>query len=176
MSQCGRTIAYGIARYGLGDTLLQAAETLCWYDYFEFLAEWRENLRNVIQHDPKGYIGRKCTRLATSISDAFPSRKILTAYVAPVTSWSQNHESRIPSVSLRQADIQKLAAICDHRFGWGHTVLDRFSTCIWEGAMIRMLCQVSKNVTLNPVGVLTILLRPPTKLTGFHPRAYRECA
>jgi Holliday junction resolvase YEN1 len=157
--RCGRNIAYGVARYGLGDTLLQAAETMHQCDLIEFLFGWREDLRDVLRHDPKGYIGHKCMSLATSITDTFPSTEILVAYVAPLTSWFVDHMSSIPPILFRQADITKLAAICDRQFGWGNTVPDRFSTCIWEGAIIRMLCQVSGYMLPYPVRILTTLSR-----------------
>jgi hypothetical protein len=139
LANCGPTIAYGVARYGLGDTLFDAAKGPASH-LDEFLVRWRQQLLSVLRDDPKGHIGHKCATLAASLPLAFPDPAVLAAYVRPLTN---NNGSSVPAIESRQPNLTALVSICDHRFGWGVTTHSRFKGVIWEGAVLRGLCKVS---------------------------------
>src|SRR5271170_6918262 len=91
LRNCGPLIAHGLARYGLGDALIEAAESLSPHELNIYLVQWREALCTVLRTDSEGYIGRRCVTLARSVPDAFPDPAVLCAYVMPLTSWSMGH-------------------------------------------------------------------------------------
>lgn len=81
-------IAYGAARYGLGDSLLTAARRSSPQDLVQFLVGWREELKTALGLDRRGLIGRKCKRLASKITLDFPNVETPLMYAKPVTTWS----------------------------------------------------------------------------------------
>lgn len=132
--------------YPLSERLVQAVENLSAKEFKEFLVGWREELKLVLQTDPLGFIGHKCEAAAKEIDSHFPSRDILLAYVNPITSWSASVATvaTIPSLRLRQPDLEGLASFCFRRFDWSPTVIhEKFESVVWPGATLRMLCQVS---------------------------------
>jgi hypothetical protein len=142
---CGIRIAYGVSRYGLGDTLLNAARHHSGEELTEFLVEWREELVSVLRHDPKKLIGRKNNVVADAVTDAFPNREVLQLYANPITSWThpRSGAALIPAVTFDLPDLKKLASFCYLRFGWsGSDVHEYFESKIWEGVCMAMLCQV----------------------------------
>jgi len=62
------TAYYRLAKYGLGNELMHAAQTLSLSDFETFLMTWREDLRTVLEHDPEGYLGQKCSAMARAVS------------------------------------------------------------------------------------------------------------
>ena len=58
MAGCGTVIAQKLAQYGLGDSLLAAAETSTPEELTAFLLTWREDLRTVLRMDPVGHLGQ----------------------------------------------------------------------------------------------------------------------
>jgi len=140
-----------VARHGVGDALLQAAQEFPAHALRAFLVQWRECLREVLQTDPKGYIGHRCPALAGSVTDAFPDLTILSAYATPLTSWSGGLVPQIPDITLKEPNLTELASFCERRFGWGCTVHDRFKSVIWEGAVLRKLCKVRSPVSWDEI-------------------------
>lgn len=86
---CGVNTAHRIARYGLGDSLLAMVHRHSDADLVLALNDWRDELRDVLRHDPQRHIGLKHKALADAVTDTFPSHKILLAYAKPLTSWSR---------------------------------------------------------------------------------------
>lgn len=132
--------------YPFSDRLIEAVETMPPNEFEEFLAGWREELDTILRTDPLGFIGHKCKAAAREIHSQFPCRDILLAYVQLLTSWSPNFASvvTIPSLHLRQPNLEGLASFCFRRFEWSPADLHaKFEKFIWPGVTLRMLCQVS---------------------------------
>lgn len=145
---CGTKTAYGLARYGLGDTLLDAARNENQMNLEKFLVGWRKTLCARLREDPDGYLGHKYPSIAREITDSFPDLKVLRAYTHPVTSWSlasiRGGGVKIPSINLQQADLSGLASFCMRRLEWSpKQIHSSFKSLIWEGFCIRMLIRVS---------------------------------
>jgi len=143
------TIAHKLSKYSLGDRLLDAAKTHSPSGLEAFLITWRADLRSILQNDPDGHIGQKCGAVARAVSDTFPDPNIVRAYVMPLTSWSDGADGpKLPPAG--HLDLAKLATFCEQSFGWGTPsgIIKKFSNLIWEGACLRMLCEVC--TTLNP--------------------------
>jgi hypothetical protein len=145
---CGINIAYGLAKYGLGDSLLRAAKMH--YDdaaaLASFLVDWRVELQTLLRTDPDGHIGRQCKSVADNIRETFPLPHVVLAYTHPLTSWSHGGygAATIPSIPLQEPDVRGLASFCKRRFGWSpETVHAKFESVVWEGACLRMLGQVN---------------------------------
>ena len=85
---CGIKLAYGVSRYGLGDSLLHAARSASDKELANFLIGWRRELTQILRHDPKGLIGRKNCVVANAVTDGFPDLTVVRNYTNPVTSWS----------------------------------------------------------------------------------------
>ena len=144
---CGSKVAYGLAKYGLGDSLLDAAKMH--HDdeakLADFLNDWREELRTLLHTDPDGYIGRRSTSIAKNIHNNFPIPQVILAYTHPLTSWSRGGSgvAAVPPIHLREPDIHGLALFCTRHFGWDpNTLHAKFKSVVWEGACVKMLGQV----------------------------------
>ena len=143
---CGIKAAYGAARYGLGDSLLDATREQSAEGLDCFLVNWRAELRRALCDDPDRLIGHKCKVAADNIPDMFPDRKILQMYTDPTTSSSPEgaDAATVLAIVPCQPDLSALASFCFCRFGWSPKVVhEKFEALIWEGAYLRMLSQVS---------------------------------
>lgn len=131
--------------YSLSERLIHAVENLSAREFSKFLVGWREELEHILRTDPSGFIGHKCKAAATKLDAHFPNREVLLGYLKPITSWSANVASvaTIPTLCLRQPDLEGLASFCFRRFEWSPAVIhEKFESLIWPGATLRMLCQV----------------------------------
>ena len=146
LNGCGMGTAHALARCGFGEELVNAFKDLPDASFAEYLVQWRDALRAELCTNSRGYLPRKQVRLANSVSDAFPSLKVLRAYVEPVTSES---EARLSGVSPPVLQVQwkyehslaALARFCEEKFEWGTTQIipKRFRSLLWHGSVIRVL-------------------------------------
>ena len=93
-----------------------------------------------------GLAPRKSPTLAQRISENFPRLDVLRCYTHPITSESQEAGARgLNSLWKKQADVAKIAHVCEMYFEWGveETVIKRFRSFLWPGAVFRELLQIA---------------------------------
>ncbi|KAJ7151699.1 PIN domain-like protein, partial [Mycena filopes] len=142
MTGCGPGIAKGLVRYGFGRSLYEAAKNLPRSALPAFLHNWRNEIRYELRTDSKGYIGSKRRALASALPDAFPDIDILLSYTNPLTSESAGRaRDNLKLTWGKEPDLGKLAATCEFYFEWGYrdSIIKRFKTVIWPGAVLRIL-------------------------------------
>ncbi|KAH9976625.1 hypothetical protein BGW80DRAFT_1558455 [Lactifluus volemus] len=86
LSRCGTGIAHGLAKSGLGDQLLEAAQSLTRAELADFLATWRQALRDELRTNSRGHLGSKKPSLAKAVPDSFPDVDVLLSYTNPIIS------------------------------------------------------------------------------------------
>lgn len=143
LSRCGPGIAHGLAKCGLGDELLEAAQSLTRDELPEFLARWRESLRNELRTNSRGHLGSKKPSLAKVVPDSFPDIDVLLSYTNPITSATDAGARRThtPPRWDCEPDLGKLAHVCELHFEWGlkDTIIKRFRTVLWPTMVLRAL-------------------------------------
>ncbi|KAI9512138.1 hypothetical protein F5148DRAFT_1280054 [Russula earlei] len=143
LSRCGPGIAHGLAKCGLGDELLEAAQSLSRADLVEFLTKWREALRNELRTNSRGHVGSKRPSLAKAVPDSFPDVDVLLSYANPITSATDAGARRThaPPKWEREPDLAKIAHLCELHFEWGlkDIIMKRFRTVLWPSIVLRFL-------------------------------------
>ncbi|TCD62246.1 hypothetical protein EIP91_007142 [Steccherinum ochraceum] len=141
LTGCGVTIAHGLAKCGFGDSLYQAALTMDKSGLERFLEEWREDVRQELKTNSKGFLGRKNPSLAKNMPDDFPDVDILMSYVKPITSERKGGFNPARFNWQKEPDLGKIAGICELYFEWGvkEIIVKRFRTVIWPSAVLRIL-------------------------------------
>ena len=141
LAGCGVTIAHGLAKCGFGDSLLKAARTMDKKQLEGFLAGWREQVREELKSNSKGFIGRKNPSLAKSMPNDFPDVDIVLSYTAPITSETKGGIDPSRFNWTKEPDIGKIAGICELYFEWGvkDVIIKRFRTVIWPSVVLRVL-------------------------------------
>ncbi|KLO05933.1 PIN domain-like protein, partial [Schizopora paradoxa] len=116
LSDCGISTAIAVAKYGLGDVLVQANLS----DSPNTFDGWRRALREILSNDSKGYVGLKRRHLASHVPDGFPSPDVVNLYVSPATTaFPTLTISSIPAAM----DVRELAFLCEHRFSFGRDIM-----------------------------------------------------
>lgn len=166
LKDCGIETARGLARYGVGDKLLDAAQNMSEHQLTLYLVEWRRWVCNLVLQDPDGYIGAKYSSVARNLSDEFPNRTVLSNYTHPITSkqlWaSGSHDELQISAPLTTANLGSLAGFCLKQFEWSpKQIHDKFKSLLWEGCCLRMLVNVSVPYMLRKSFSLTSLCSEP---------------
>ncbi|KAI0297015.1 hypothetical protein B0F90DRAFT_1912851 [Multifurca ochricompacta] len=143
LSRCGSGIAHGLAKCGLGDELLEAAQTLTRDELPEFLTTWREALRNELRTNSRGHLGSKKRSLANAVPDSFPDLDVLRSYTNPITSKTDAGARRThtPPKWEREPDLAKIAHLCELHFEWGlkDVIIKRFRNVLWPSIVLRAL-------------------------------------
>jgi Holliday junction resolvase YEN1 len=143
LPRCGPGIAHGLAKSGLGDELLEAAQSLTRAELSEFLTSWREALRNELRTNSRKHLGSKKPSLAKTIPDSFPDIDILLSYTNPITSATDAGARRThtPPEWNREPNLAKLAHVCELHFEWGlkDIIIKRFRTVLWPSIVLRAL-------------------------------------
>ena len=143
LPRCGPGIAHGLAKCGLGDELLEAAQSLTRDELPEFLTRWREGLRNELRTNSRGHLGSKKPSLAKIVPDSFPDIDVLLSYTNPITSATDAGARRThtPPRWDREPDLGKLASVCELHFEWGlkDIIIKRFRTVLWPSIVLRAL-------------------------------------
>lgn len=144
---CGIHIAHGLARYGFGDSLLQAAMSLDDKSLRSFLTTWRNGIRTELSYDSRGLLQRRYNSLAQRIPDTFPSLSVLQLYTHPLTSWSPRFEGNLPRTShwLPQVvRVHDLTVFCQTYFTWSSAdCAKKFNDHLWQGMVVQMFSFVS---------------------------------
>ena len=102
---------------------------------------------------------RKSPAVARRITEDFPRLDVLHCYTHPITSESEGTGTRgLDSLWKKQADVAKIAHVCELYFEWGveKTVIKRFRSFLWPGAVLRNLLQTAlEKDSRNGKGVVT---------------------
>jgi hypothetical protein len=143
LSRCGMGTAHGLAKCGFGDELLEATQSLTRAELPEFLARWREGLRNELRTNSRGHLGSKKPSLAKVIPDSFPDIDVLLLYTNPITSATDAGARRThtPPRWDREPDLAKIGHLCELHFEWGlkDIIIKRFRTVLWPSIVLRAL-------------------------------------
>lgn len=142
---CGPETAHGLALCGYGDDLLSAAEVMNDDDLSDFLCGWRERIRQELRSNESGYLPRKGTRIASDLTNYFPSVDLVRCYTHPVT--SETHPPVIPTLLnwTSTIDVGGLARICERSFEWGYkdSIISTFQSSLHPPLAIRILQQAA---------------------------------
>ena len=164
LSRCGTGIAHGLAKCGLGDELLEAAQSLTRDELPEFLTRWRESLCNELRTNSCGHLGSKKPSLAKVIPDSFPDIDVLLSYTNPITSATDAGARRThtPPRWDREPDLGKIAYVCELHFEWGlkDAIIKRFRTVLWPSIVLRALRRSALEADMNAAS------GPPSTPTG----------
>jgi hypothetical protein len=112
-----------------------------------FLPAWRDELRQELRTDSRGFIGRKCIALAKNVSDDFPDVDILLCYTNPLTSeLAPRGRNKDAIVWDREPSPAEIAAVCEQFFEWGYRekMLYRFRSILWPA----LVCRILRRATL----------------------------
>jgi Holliday junction resolvase YEN1 len=152
LAGCGPSIAYGLAKAGLGDTLLTALDTLGRADLEAFLPGWREQVRYELLTNSSQCLAHRHPTLALHLTAAFPDMEVLDCYQHPITSrntFSSDVNAAVTALmeswKPREPVINNIARFCKDHFGWkdAGTLLKKFQKALWPGVLVRMFCTVS---------------------------------
>ena len=134
-----------LARYGLGDTLLQAATTLPILEFvMTFCVKWCDEVCQTLTLDPLGILQRKYRELAHTIqmTTDFLNPFSIASYLGPLTSWSNDQPSFDGIMTSHQPDVMTIARFCVQHFSWPvETLLDKMRS-VWTAVAIQLFCQV----------------------------------
>jgi len=163
LAGCGIVIAHKLTKYGLGDSLLLAAETSEPVQLNSFLKTWREDLRTVLSTDPAGHLGQRCVAVANAVTANFPDPRIIELYAHPKTTSSEGGPGP-PALHPTEFDIPKLVSICEHHFGWNDA--SKIMSHLWEAVCLHTLHQVCD---LRSVGshFHSMIIAPPAGIFDF---------
>jgi Holliday junction resolvase Gen1 C-terminal domain len=162
LSRCGPGIAHGLAKCGLGDELLEAAQSLTRAELTDFLTTWRQALRDELRTNSRGHLGSKKPSLAKAVPDSFPDVDILLSYTNPIISATDAGARRThtPPRWEREPDLAKIAHVCELHFEWGlrDVIIKRFRTVLWPSIVLRAL----RRSTLEAAAAATVAVLPST--------------
>ena len=91
-----------------------------------FHVKWQKQLCEVLERDPQGHLGQTYYELAHVIDKEcteFPNPAVLTAYVLPLTSWSDGGQPPVSMVMSRQPNLVALAAFSSGYLGWSAEII-----------------------------------------------------
>ncbi|TFY79691.1 hypothetical protein EWM64_g4321 [Hericium alpestre] len=134
----GPGIAYGLARCGFGDRLLEIVDLRAQED--TRLAQWREDVHLELRTNSRGFLPKRCPSCVLPAN--FPPRDILEFYIYPVTSAQISRQGGGAIRDTGDMSLARLAAFCETHFGeWGHAsaIIKRFRDLIWEAAVMHIL-------------------------------------
>ncbi|PIL35718.1 hypothetical protein GSI_02470 [Ganoderma sinense ZZ0214-1] len=139
---CGIKTALGLARYGLGTSLLsQAWDAVYTGDGYRLpLDEWRDSLRYYLHHDPDGYVGRQNVVLAASVADDFPDIDVVMAHVRPLTTGGDCIPLDAEFGRSARFRVARIGQLCDKFFSWdAKKMADKMVKSVWPGVVMRLL-------------------------------------
>ncbi|KAH9993037.1 PIN domain-like protein [Russula vinacea] len=135
LPRCGPGIAHGLAKSGLGDELLEAAQSLTRTELAEYLTRVAHQLAR-----------------ASRLQKAFPSKgrsrlisrcRCLLSYTNPITSATDAGARRThtPPQWKREPNLAEIAHVCELHFEWGlkDIIIKRFRTVLWPSIVLRTL-------------------------------------
>ncbi|KAF7341664.1 hypothetical protein MSAN_02064600 [Mycena sanguinolenta] len=156
----GAQTAHALARCGFGDSLLVACQTMNKTNLDKFLAGWREEIAAELDTNSRGFLHKKQNKLSTKIPETFPSHRVLSLYVHPITSWSAGfNPPATADWDVKLPSLASLALYCTREFGWKpSTIADKFQRLIFPGLFTRRLTMVFLFILLSMLGELIAFL------------------
>ncbi|GJE89174.1 Flap endonuclease GEN 1-like protein [Phanerochaete sordida] len=147
LAKCGARTARGLARYGLGEALIEACELVS-AARDAAVAAWREDVRSVLRNDPRKLFKQRQPTLAASIPDTFPDVAIVRLYTHPTISTNGWNLPLSFDVHPLAVDATELARLCREHFGWGndndYTVLiKKMDKFVWPAVALRAVIRGS---------------------------------
>ncbi|KAI6160977.1 PIN domain-like protein, partial [Pisolithus thermaeus] len=145
---CSVEVAHHLAYYGIGRTLLDAAISLQFVEFMNFVAKWHVSICKVLRTDPQSLLGGRHHELACIIKEEcieFPDPAILAMYLLPLTSWSDGR-SPITATTSHQPNLQSVAAFCLQHLSWSLAAVQSELMDICAGTVMRTLLQVSSMI------------------------------
>ncbi|KAH9029013.1 PIN domain-like protein [Lactarius pseudohatsudake] len=155
LPRCGPVTAHGLAKCGLGDELLKAAQSLTRDELHNFLITWCGDLRSELRTNSRGHLSSKMPSLAKAarvthglpvmgtIPDAFPDIDVLLSYTNPIISATDARacHTHTPPRWECEPDLGRLAHLCESRFEWGlkDIIIKCFRTILWPSFVLRAL-------------------------------------
>ncbi|KAI6004433.1 hypothetical protein F5J12DRAFT_893515 [Pisolithus orientalis] len=127
---CDTDVACWLVDYGFGRTLLEAAISLQFVEFMEFIAKWYHELACVIKEE----------------HFEFPDPTILAMYLSPLTLWSDGGHSPITHVMSHQANLIALVAFCLQCLGWPPDTVQSALMDTCAGAAMHALLQLPGNI------------------------------
>ena len=154
---CGGTIAHGLARSGLRDSLLHASFGMSEKELLKYLQTWREELRKELDTNSSGYLNHRHPLLSRRVSSGFPDVKIIRLYTQPLVSTFDNLGRSI--WSSRNANITELASLCNRSFSWDTSVIsNKLVSRVWTGVCFRQLLEVCAGLVQWRPGLIFSML------------------
>ncbi|KAI0681805.1 PIN domain-like protein [Cerioporus squamosus] len=163
LDNCGIRTAHGLARYGLGDSLITCVtDSADNTSLRTALSDWRRRLKECLRDDPSGYIGKRCRRLAETLPHDFPDPDVVQAYVRPLTHPLDDVPLDDEFGRAMHFDLARLRYLCDRLFSWDSATLDtHFHNLVWPGAILRIFAVqrlevpfAEHQISLADVGIL----------------------
>ncbi|KAI6011163.1 hypothetical protein EDC04DRAFT_2580616 [Pisolithus marmoratus] len=133
-------IACQLTHYGFGRTLFQAAITLQFVEFMEFIAKWHDDVCEVLRTDPHLFLGCRHHELACVIKEEcieFPDPAILAMYLLPLTSWLHGGHPPVSIVTSHQPDLMSLATFCLEHLCWPPDMVHSRLMDAWAGTAMR---------------------------------------
>ena len=153
--RCGPGTAHGLAKCGLGDELLEAAQSLMRTELPNFLTTWRDALRRELCTNSHGHLSSKKPSLAKAIPHSFPDLDVLFSYTNPITSTTDagGQHTHTPPRWEREPDLPKIAHLCELHFEWGlkDIIIKRFRTVLWPSIILRALRHLALEVDVDVI-------------------------
>ncbi|KIP01684.1 hypothetical protein PHLGIDRAFT_80251 [Phlebiopsis gigantea 11061_1 CR5-6] len=145
LPKCGAVIAQGLARYGLGKSLVAACE-LVGPRREDALQAWRLLLQGCLRDDLDGHLDRRHPSLAASIPNDFPNADIVRLYTHPCTSLMLTGNTYAFDIHPPQLDLRSLVQLCEKRFGWDlEEILWKCKHYVWPAVALHLAVE-----TINP--------------------------
>lgn len=150
---CGIKTAHALARYGFGDTLIEASMSLEGDEYAEFIQCWRAALCSTLTDDPRGLLGRSHRALANKLDPSFPNRDVIRLYTHPLVS----SDTILCALELggRTFDVEFLAELVQVHFDWWTDAPLKLRK-LWGGIVYRELLQETLTQDWYGAGTETI--------------------
>ncbi|RPD70264.1 PIN domain-like protein, partial [Lentinus tigrinus ALCF2SS1-7] len=136
---CGVQTACGLARYSLGDSLVESVTAADDSSSLRTsLSAWRDDLRRYLRDDPEKHVGRCNASLADNVSDTFPALDVVLAYIRPLTTSPDNIALDYEFGRASKFNLAQLRDLCDRYFDWDkETLWKRFHKHVWPGVVLR---------------------------------------
>ncbi|KAF8998641.1 PIN domain-like protein [Hymenopellis radicata] len=167
ITNCGISTAVELTLTDLGPRLIDAVRNLRSKELFEFLVQWREQLRATLRNNPNHILSQRHPAMAAAIPASFPNLKIIRLYLDPKISplnASNSLEWNAPS-------IPQLSLFLEKHFRWSWPgVLDDFKTHIFAGLALR---ELMRDVLVDDGEVVESHIAPYSLIT--RPDEKRRC-
>lgn len=150
LESCGPKVAFGLAKCGFGESIVEACSRLCpngvedeegKIALQDWLISWRASIAQELLTNTQGHLPSKRKTTASLLLSPscrnFPDIDVLLYYTSPVTSENNTKSARnkIEITWDNDPDIGKIAALCELYFEWGwkDRIIYRWvdQICVW---------------------------------------------